>query len=343
MAYQGAFGEGISAEAVEGEYFEGYGDISVHRLMVRDEPRMEAYKEAVKGVVGKVVIDVGAGSGVLSLMAARAGAKHVYAVEASDMAGVLQQIVTANNFCSKITVLKKRVESVTKADINNGEGADAIMSEWMGFYLLHESMLPSVLWARDNLLKPGPVQKEQMLPCTADIKIAPLNMTQHVQDHVHMWGNVDGFDLSALKEAAFTQLVSQPLIDIVPSDSLSSEAQTVVSFDLCTATPLDLVSISSTHDFKTVAPSTCVSLWFDVGFYNPITNTTNKLCTAPASQPTHWKQTTIFLPADPIGAGSLQVAASIVQSDDNARCYELSIELLDYEETAAQKLLAALQ
>jgi len=91
---------------------------------------------------------VGAGTGILSLFSYQAGAKKVYAVEASPMANTLKEIVKANNAEQVITVINKKVEDVELPD-----KVDIIVSEWMGFYLLHESMLDSVLNARDKHLK----------------------------------------------------------------------------------------------------------------------------------------------------------------------------------------------
>jgi predicted RNA methylase len=65
----------------ESEYFLNYGDLAVHELMLRDNSRVAAYKnyfEANDSVRNKVVLDVGAGTGILSLLAARAGAKQVH-------------------------------------------------------------------------------------------------------------------------------------------------------------------------------------------------------------------------------------------------------------------------
>ena len=60
----------------------------------------------------KIVMDVGAGTGVLSIFAARAGAKHVYAVEYSDTANMAQRIIRENNLHNKITVIKKKAENL---------------------------------------------------------------------------------------------------------------------------------------------------------------------------------------------------------------------------------------
>ena len=62
-------------------YFSSYSDLSIHKLMLSDEPRMNAYRSFIESnkhlFVDKIVMDVGAGTGILSLLSARAGAKHV--------------------------------------------------------------------------------------------------------------------------------------------------------------------------------------------------------------------------------------------------------------------------
>lgn len=88
-----------------------------------------------------------------------------------------------NNLSDKITVLHSPIE-----DVILPEPADVLVSEWMGFYLLHESMLASVLSARDRLLRPGGI----MLPQTARLLCSPVDLTKYLEDKIGFWADVYG-------------------------------------------------------------------------------------------------------------------------------------------------------
>ncbi len=98
----------------------------------------------------KIVLDIGCGTGILSIFAARAGAKHVYGIEFADIADFATEIVKVNNLTDKVTIIKSKVEEA----VLPVEKVDIIISEWMGYFLIYESMLDTVLYARDKWLKP---------------------------------------------------------------------------------------------------------------------------------------------------------------------------------------------
>jgi protein arginine N-methyltransferase 1 len=100
---------------------------------------------------GKVVLDIGCGTGILSLFAARAGAKMVIGVDASGIIKQARRIVSANGFDGVIVLIEGKVEEVELPVAQ----VDIIVSEWMGYFLVFESMLESVLYARDKWLRPG--------------------------------------------------------------------------------------------------------------------------------------------------------------------------------------------
>ena len=131
-----------------------YAEFEVHRSMIRDRVRTEAFRRAIDSVVrpGDIVLDIGAGSGILSVFAARAGAARVYAVEQTSVAVLAQQLAAANGVAEIVRVIHGDV-----MDIEPPERVDVIVSEWLGGFGIDEGMLVPVIAARDRWLKPGGV------------------------------------------------------------------------------------------------------------------------------------------------------------------------------------------
>lgn len=121
--------------------------------MLQDFVRTSTYQHAIlsntNDFKGKTIMDVGAGTGILSFFACQSGASKVYAIEASSMAIFCQELVRTNNLSDKITVIPGKVE-----DIEIPEMVDVLISEPMGYSLVNERMLESYVYAR-KFLKPG--------------------------------------------------------------------------------------------------------------------------------------------------------------------------------------------
>ncbi len=96
-------------------------------------------------------MDIGCGTGILSMFAARAGAKKVIGVDNADIVHFAREIIKKNGFEDTITIVKGKIEEVELPV----QEVDIIISEWMGYFLLYEAMLDTVLWARDKYLKKG--------------------------------------------------------------------------------------------------------------------------------------------------------------------------------------------
>lgn len=231
-------GEEQESAAQDEAYFGSYGhDMLIHEQMLTDEPRTLAYAAALRRVArGKVVLDVGCGSGVLSIFAAQAGAARVYAVEASDMAETAAEIVRRNGAAGVVTVLEGKVENVVLP-----EPVDVLVSEWMGTALLFESMWESVLRARDRWLKPGGV----MMPATVELWAAGLEATQLWHDKVDRWRDVWGLDMSPVIDRAVNTFFSRPLftVPVAPADLLTA-GERVLAVDMHAVTRDALVSFS---------------------------------------------------------------------------------------------------
>ncbi|KEZ44143.1 hypothetical protein SAPIO_CDS3066 [Scedosporium apiospermum] len=273
-------------EHSEQHYFKSYDHHGIHEEMLKDEVRTKSYMSAIVNnkhlFKDKVVLDVGCGTAILSMFAARAGAKHVIGVDMSTIIFKAREIVKVNGLADKITLIQGKMEDVElpfpKVDI--------IISEWMGYFLLYESMLDTVLYARDKYLVPG----GKIFPDKATIYAAGIEDGEYKDEKIGFWDNVYGFDYTPLKETA----LSEPLVDTVELKAVVTEPSSVLVLDLYTCTTADL-------DFKVPFELSCrrddfihaLVAWFDIEFsecHKPI-----RFSTGPHTKYTHWKQTVFYL------------------------------------------------
>lgn len=268
--------------------------------------------------------DVGAGTGILSLFCMKAGAKKVYAVEASPMAIHLREIVAKNNAQDVIEVIHKRVE-----DVELQEKVDILISEWMGFYLVHESMLDSVLEARDKHLKEDGI----LMPSKATLMAAPCHLEGLKKATVEFWDNVYGFDMSPLSKEAIKR--TKPEIEVLSPAQLLADPVQLADFHLKYVTHEELSSIES-RKFVSITKAgrlQGLALWFSCSFesYEDKWQAV-ELSTAPDCPPTHWKQTVIplfesdheALEEDEIIGWELRLKKA-----ENSRQYAIQVEALD--------------
>ncbi|KAL8436800.1 hypothetical protein ACSSS7_001445 [Eimeria intestinalis] len=274
-----AVGHSSSGSSSNNAYFSSYGDPRVHALMLGDKPRVAAYASAMASlsdlIRGKVVLDVGAGSGVLSFFAAAAGAATVLAVEAcSAAAELLQQQVRHNEGAGLvrpgvISVFSCSVEELPRHPSFRQEylkGVDVIVSEWMGFYLLHESMLQSVLHARDTFLKPI---SGLLLPCRARLLMSLCCCGQVYADHHGFLENYCGFSFVPLQQQLQQQRETNPLVlQLGPDCCCCSPAAVAADLDLYTVTPQQLQRIQNQVTLRVHHRATvyAFAFWFDVTF-----------------------------------------------------------------------------
>lgn len=155
-------------ESSASQYFQFYGYLSQQQNMMQDYVRTSTYQKAILGNLsdfdGKTILDVGAGSGILSFFAVQAGASKVFAIEASNMANFAQKLVHANQTDDQITIIPGKTEEVELPQM-----VDVIISEPMGYMLYNERMLETYLHSR-KWLKPG----GRMFPSEGDLHVAPF-------------------------------------------------------------------------------------------------------------------------------------------------------------------------
>lgn len=168
-----------------------YYNILGHEGMLQDSVRCDAFRRAIEEAVtpGCTVLDVGAGTGILSLFAAQAGAGTVYAVERTGIANLARRIIAENGFSDRVHVLRDDMEAIELPGM-----VDVIVSEWLGGYALDENLLPIVVLARDRWLKPG----GRLIPRAVTSLIAPAYDSLLQQD-IDFWrSDPYGLDLSEI-------------------------------------------------------------------------------------------------------------------------------------------------
>ncbi|XP_022745039.1 probable protein arginine N-methyltransferase 3 [Durio zibethinus] len=314
---------------VNESYFGSYSSFGIHRDMISDKVRTDAYREALLKnpslLNGAVVMDVGCGTGILSLFAAQAGASRVIAIEASEkMAAVATQIAKdnglwrsknnteGNNNCTGvIEVVQSMVENLDKSIEIQPYSVDILVSEWMGYCLLYESMLSSVLFARDRWLKPGGA----ILPDTATIFVAGFGKGG---TSLPFWENVYGFNMSSIGKEVVEDAAKFPIVDIVNHHDLVTNSAVLQSFDLATMKPDEvdftasaeleakLDSLASNHNDLEHKATSCygIVLWFETGFTSRFCKEMSTMVsTSPYTPRTHWSQTILTF-REPIAMAS---------------------------------------
>ncbi|MED6254392.1 hypothetical protein ATANTOWER_024770 [Ataeniobius toweri] len=277
------------------EYFGSYGTLRLHLEMLSDRSRTETYRQVIvsnsASLRNKVVMDLGCGTGIISLFCAQlAQPSVVYAVEASSMAVHTRQLVKQNGCEEVVTVLQGRAE-----ELELPEQADILVSEWMGNCLLFEFMVESVLLARDRWLRDGGV----MWPSSAALTLVPCQADSYYSEKMAFWERPYGLDFTPLQPLAQQEFFTKPkfshLID--PKDCLSAPCD-VICLNMYTVQVRDLEEMEGEFKFCVVKPGVFhgFTAWFTVQFESlEAGGATVELDTGPNSDPTHWKQTLFML------------------------------------------------
>ncbi|XP_054470652.1 protein arginine N-methyltransferase 3 isoform X2 [Anoplopoma fimbria] len=308
-------------------YFSSYGHYGIHEEMLKDKVRTESYRDFMyrnpEVFKDKVVLDVGCGTGILSMFAARAGAKQVIAVDQSEIIYQAMDIVRSNKLEDKITLIKGRIEDI-KLPV---EKVDIIISEWMGYFLLFESMMDSVLYARDLYLADG----GSVYPDLCNISLAAVGDAQKHQDHIAFWDDVYGFNMACMKKA----VVPEAFVEVVKEDTLISEPAVIQTFD-CNRVCLSELEFASDFSLKITNTTECTAIvgYFDIFFDKDCGNKV-MFSTGPLVTKTHWKQT-VFLLERPVSvkAGEeLRGKITVRKNKKDPRSLWVTFDLGDRKQT----------
>ncbi|KAF5304506.1 hypothetical protein FQR65_LT07933 [Abscondita terminalis] len=307
------------------QYFQFYGYLSQQQNMLQDFVRTYTYQRAILSNANdfkdKIILDVGAGSGILSFFAAQAGAKRIYAVEASSMAHYAQKLVSANNLRDQIKVVPGKIE-----EIELPEKVDVIISEPMGYMLYNERMLETYLHAKKWLLPGG-----KMYPSRGDLHIAPftddaLYMEQFSKANFWFQTCFHGVNLSAIQSCALKEYFRQPIVDTFDVRiCMSKSVRHVVDF--LDASETDLHTIDIPLEFHLLETGTChgLAFWFDVAFAG--SQQMVWLSTGPTEPLTHWYQVRCLLERPLIVKQGQLLTGRVVLVANKRQSYDVTIEL----------------
>ena len=250
--------------------------IEYHRTLIADKVRNDAYFAALKAVIvpGKTVVaDIGAGTGLLGLMASKLGAKDVYLFETAEVAAVAAKILNANRAKNCHLIPCHSTEFSDRLSV------DVIVSETLGNYALEENIIDTLNDARQRFLRPGGVIIPSLITQHAAPVIAP-----RIHHELTAWTRIGhALDLSVAQAMSFNNAYVR---SFKPRELLE---------DGRTATLWDTVDL--TRDAKSSRKgearwklSQSETVYGFATWWTAELGAGNSLSTAPNAPRTHWEQ-----------------------------------------------------
>jgi SAM-dependent methyltransferase len=264
-----------------------YASVTGHRTMALDRVRNDAYAAALGTVItpDSVVLDLGAGTGIHGLIAARLGARRVYLVDPEDIISVAEEVARANRLEEVVRCLHGRIE-----DVEIDEPVDVIVSALTGNFLLTEDLLPVLFHARDKFLKPGGA----MVPSAALMEAVPVAAPAVHTREIAAWSDEQhGVQMEPARGYAANALHYRWDRQDV---TFLADPATIHRVDLSTDS---YQALHAEVEFEARTAGTCHGFagWFDIRLGD------RWISTSPRAEPMHWSPA--FLPMDPPVALSL--------------------------------------
>jgi hypothetical protein len=221
--------------------------LEVHRGLLQDESRTNAFREAIRRCVtpDSVVLDLGAGSGILSFFACEAGARRVFAVDATHSADLAAFLSRHLGFADRIQVIHDR-----STNIELPERADLLVTETLGAFGFNEQILSSVVDARARLLTVDAI----IIPRSIDLYLVPTDDAAIYEQRVKWWNEKPyGFDFSPLSVFAsnivFVGSVDSASFLATPARVIAANLSTIESADVSGRAHFTIARAGLLHGF----------------------------------------------------------------------------------------------
>ena len=199
-------------------------------LLSNTGSRLDRFAKALAAAIrpGDTVLDLGAGSAILSILACEAGARRAYAVEDTDAVSIARALVSTTPYRDRIEIVHG-----TSFDLTLAERADVLVADVHSTFGLQEQGLRAMLDARDRLLKPG----GRVVPASMQLRVAPADALDVYDAKVTTWQRtVHGVSLALVRDLAVNSLHAARL----QKDQLLAEPETICTVDFATAATLHL-------------------------------------------------------------------------------------------------------
>ncbi|HXS18295.1 MAG TPA: methyltransferase domain-containing protein [Polyangiaceae bacterium] len=252
-------------------FAQSYRDASIHQMMLEDAIRTSSYERAIQQMApGQRVIDFGAGTGVLSIFAARSGAASVDAIERTSFVHHARRIARDSGHP------EIRFHHADHESFQLDGQADLIVSEWMGHFLFYEAMLGPLISIRDRYLSAG----GRMLPERLHLHAALLIDQAFHEECAFFQGNPYGINFSSIAD----QPLRQSRCVRVEPKQLCKRQFHLGTLDMATIKEVP-ACLSGSCRVEQACMAYGIAAWFSADLTDEI-----RFSTGPYDPPTHWDQ-----------------------------------------------------